>query len=189
MQVKDSVRNRRDLGILALVCLVLQVAIAPNIALGNGRANMGLVFAGIVSLLVGGRVGVFAGFLAGLVFDLSTTGPIGLMAFLLTGGSFVVGIEARNRMADDFSGSMRIFSAMTLVVSFLYHVTMLLVGQATSVIDVIALRTIPTVILTVVAFAPFAYFLSHATGTALTLGGKPSRSARSRGSHYDLDGV
>lgn len=189
MQVKDSARNRRDLGVLALICLVLQVAIAPNIALGNGRANIGLVFAGIVSLLIGGRVGVFAGFLAGLVFDLSTTGPIGLMAFLLTGGSFVVGIEARNRLADDFSGSMRLFALMALVVSLIYHVTMLLVGQASSIIDVVALRTIPTTILTLLAFAPFAYVISHATGMALTLGGKPSRSARSRGSHYDLDGV
>lgn len=189
MQVKDTNRNRRDLGTLALICLVLQIAIAPNIAIGNGRANFGLVFAGVVALLMGGRIGVFAGFLAGLFFDLSTTGPIGLMAFLLTGGSFVVGIEARNRLADDFNGSLRIFAVLALVVSLLYHVTMLLVGDATSLIDVLALRTIPTTILTILAFVPFGYVISHATGTALTLGGKPSRSARSRGSHYDLDGV
>lgn len=186
MQVKDSVRNRREFLALALVCLVLQVAVAPNIALGNGRANFGLVFAGVASLLVGGRIGVLCGFLAGLVFDLSTTGPIGLMAFLLTIGSYVAGIEARNRMADDFPGSMRLFGWMALAVTLLYHVAMFLVGEATSLMDVVFLRTVPTLVLTLVGFAPFAYVISHATGNALTLGGKPSKSARSHGSRYDL---
>ena len=186
MQIKDSNRDRRDFGILAIICLVLQVAVAPNIPLGNGRANMGLVFAGIVSLLVGGRLGVLCGFLAGFVFDLSTTGPIGLMSFLLTVASFVLGIEARNRMADDFVGSMRLFSWMTLAVSLMYHVAMLLVGDATSLIDVIFMRTIPTSILTIIAFAPFAYVISHETGNALSLGGKPSKSSRSHGSRYDI---
>ncbi len=187
MQVKDSNRNRRDFGSLAAICLVLQIAVAPNIALGNGRANMALVFAGITSLLVGGQLGVLCGFLAGLVFDLSTTGPIGLMAFLLTVASFVVGIEARNRLADDFRGSMSIFALMAVAVSLLYHLTMLLVGDATSFVDVVFLRTLPTSLLTIVAFAPFAYAISHATGSALTLGGKPSKSARSHGSRYDLN--
>lgn len=187
MQVKDTNRNRRDFGTLAAICLVLQVAVAPNIALGNGRANMALVFAGITSLLVGGRLGVLCGFLAGLVFDLSTTGPIGLMAFLLTIASFAVGIEARNRLADDFRGSMTVFSLMTAAVSLAYHLTMFLVGEATSFVDVVFLRTLPTCLLTIVAFAPFAYAISHATGNALTLGGKPSKSARSHGSRYDLN--
>ena len=76
MQVKDSVRSRRDFGLLAVICLVVQIALAPNIALGNGRANMALVFAGLASLMIGGRTGVVCGFVAGLIFDLSTTGPI-----------------------------------------------------------------------------------------------------------------
>ena len=186
MQVKDSNRNRRDFAMLGLFCLVLQVAVAPNIALGNGRANMALVFAGIISLLVGGRLGVLCGFLAGLVFDLSTTGPFGLMSLLLTIASFVAGIEARNRMADDFVGSMRLFAWMAAGVSLLYHLTMFLVGDATSLMDVILLRTLPTTVLTVMAFAPFAYVISHETGNALSLGGKPSKSSRSHGSKYDL---
>ena len=187
MQVKDNNRNRRDFALLAVLCLFLQVAIAPNIALGNGRANMALVFVGITSLLVGGQISVLCGFIAGLVFDLSTTGPIGLMAFLLTLGSFVVGIEARNRLADDFRGSLTIFAVFALTVSLAYHVSMFLVGEATSLIDVVFLRTIPTLALTILAFAPFAYVISHATGSALSLKGKPSKSARSHGSRYDLD--
>ncbi len=187
MQVKDSNKNRRDLAMLALICLLLQVAIAPNVALGNGRANMGLVFAGVVSLFVGGRVGVLSGFLGGLVFDLCTTGPIGLMSFLLTIASFAVGIEARNRFADDFKGAMRSFAIMASAVTLVYHLAMLVVGETTGFIDLVFLRTLPTMALTVAAFVPFAWFISHATGAALSLGGKPSKSVRSRGSRYDLD--
>lgn len=186
MQVKDSNKYRRDFGTLAAICLFLQIAVAPNIAFGNGRANAALVFAGIASMLVGGQLGVLCGFLAGLVFDLSTTGPIGLMAFLLTVASFVMGMEARNRMADDFLGSVTAFAQMAGVVTLLYHVAMLLVGDATSLVDIVFLRTVPTLVLTVLLFVPFAYIISHETGNALNLGGKPSKSARSHGSKYDL---
>ena len=189
MQIKDTNKNRRDFTGLALICLVLQVAVAPNIALGNGRANMALVFAGLMSLMVGGRMAVVSGFLAGFVFDLSTTGPIGLMSFLLTLGSYVLGIEARNRLADDFRGSMMTFGVFAAIVCLLYHVAMFLVGEASSVLDVIFLRTLPTLVLTLIAFAPFASIISHATGSALTLGGRPSKSARSHGSRYELNDV
>ena len=188
MQVKDSNRNRREFAVLAVVCLVLQVAMAPNIGIGNGRANMALVFSGITALMVGGQTGVLCGFLAGLVFDLSTTGPIGLMAFLLTIGSFVVGSEVRNRLADGFRSSMTTFAAFAGVVTLFYHVAMLLVGEASNVFDGLFLRTIPTLVLTMLAFAPFAWYLSNASGSPLTLGRK-KKAPRGRGSRYDLGNV
>ena len=98
-----------------------------------------------------------------------------------------MGIEARNRLADDFRGSMGRFAAFAAVVTLLYHVAMLLVGQADGIIDLVFFRTLPTLVLTTLAFAPFAHIISHATGNALTLGGKPSKSSRSHGSRYELD--
>ena len=80
MRVADKNRDRRDTLTLALVCMVCQLALAPNIGIGNGRANFALVFTACVAFNAGGRRGVLAGFFAGLVFDLSTTGPVGLMA-------------------------------------------------------------------------------------------------------------
>ena len=189
MQVKDSNRNRRDYGMLAAICLVVQVALAPNIGLGNGRANMGLVFCGIISLAIGGRTAVISSFFAGLLFDLSTTGPIGLMSGLLTLGSFFIGGEARNRFADDFSGSMQLFSGFAGIISLIYHVTMLLVGDATNFLDVVFLRALPTTILTVIVFAPFAYLISRSTGSSLSLGGKTPKSAHMRGSRYDIGDI
>lgn len=163
MQVTDVNRNRRSILVLGLVCFVLQLALAPHIALGNGRANFALIFSAVIALSIGGGTGVLAGFLAGFVFDLSTTGPVGLMALLCTIGAFSLGLEARNRLADDPSGSVVAFSGCALAVSFFYHLAMLLVGQADGLVDLLFLRTIPTTILTIIAFLPFVWFFSRDT--------------------------
>lgn len=189
MQVRDSVKNRRSYGLLALICLFVQLAIVPFIGIGNGRANMALVFAAIVALQTGGRTGIVCGFAAGLLFDLSTTGPIGLMAGLLTVFCYLVGVEERNLLGEGFATSMVAFSGAALAVTLAYHIAMLMVGDASSLIDVIVYRTIPTALLTIVAFAPFAWFFSHGSGRPLHLGKKGSKSGRSRGSRYDLGNI
>lgn len=185
MQVNDQSRNRRSMLWLGVLCLLLQLALAPNIGVGNGRINFALVYAATFALAVGGRDGVVCGFLAGLVFDLSTTGPIGLMTLLLTGMSYVLGLEERNRFADGFPATMATFGVASLAVVFLYHLSMLLAGQASDLIDVIVMRTLPTFALTFVAFVPFAYFLCRsAEGGA---GGVGRR--RRGGGHLELRGL
>ena len=154
---------------LAIICGVCQLALAPNIGLGNGRANFSLIFSACVALLVGGRRAVLAGFFAGLFFDLSTTGPVGLMAFCLTVSSFVLGLQERNRMSGDLMVTLALFAGATLGVSLVYHLAMLLVGKADSILDVLVFRTLPTTLLTIVFFVPFAYYFSrmHVSGTNL----------------------
>lgn len=161
MQVADRNRDARTTAVLAAICFVLQIALAPNFGLGNGRANFALVFAACIALAQGGKRAVIAGFAAGLVFDLSTTGPVGLMAFCLTGASYLMGLEGRDRMSGDLASSATTFAAAALGVSFAYHLAMLLVGQASSILDVLFFRTLPTALLTFVAFLPFAYYFSR----------------------------
>ncbi|MEE1044060.1 MAG: rod shape-determining protein MreD [Olegusella sp.] len=181
MQVRDTNKDRRSIGVLALVCAVVQLAIAPNIVLGAGRANIALVFAGIVALSIGGRTGVFAGFCAGLFYDMTTTGPVGLMALLLTVCSYVLGTEERNRLADDPTASLAVFAVGDLAVCLAYHVTLLLVGQTTSVVDALVARTLPSFVLTFVAFLIFTYFLTRGSG-----GSSGVPHGRRNGSHYTL---
>lgn len=171
MQVADRNRETRSTLVLAVICGVAQLALAPNIGLGNGRANFALIFSACVSLLVGGRRAVLAGFFAGLFFDLSTTGPVGLMAFCLSVSSFVLGLEERNRMSGDFMVTLALFCGASLGVSLVYHLAMLLVGQADSLLDVLVFRTLPTTLLTIVFFVPFAYYFSRMHVSGSNLGG------------------
>ncbi|MCI6273630.1 MAG: rod shape-determining protein MreD [Coriobacteriaceae bacterium] len=187
MQVADKNRNRRDILVLALVCGVCQLALAPNIGIGNGRANLALVFTACVAFNVGGRTGVLAGFLAGLFFDLSTTGPIGLMAGCCAAAAYAMGQEGRGRMAGELGASVVEFSVAALVVSLVYHAAMLMVGQSSSLLDAVALRALPTALLTIVSFLPFAWFYSRSTGggPSLSMGGR----RRGGGSHLSTRGL
>lgn len=182
MQVSDKNRNVRGAVVLAVLCLVLQLALAPNVGLGNGRANFALIFASCVALQVGGSSGVVAGFAAGLLFDLSSTGPIGLMAFCLSVSSYLLGMEQRNRMAGDLGATMALFCASALGVSVVYHLAMLLVGQTSSIVDALFLRALPTALLTAVFFVPFAYYFSRVRAASGGLGAGSIRAGRLGGS-------
>ena len=84
MRLTDRNRDVHNIVLLAIVCLVLQLALAPNIALLQGHANFACIFAMLIALSIGGRTGTICGFVAGILYDLSSTSPIGLMALLLT---------------------------------------------------------------------------------------------------------
>ena len=181
MIVADKNRDVRTIVVLAIICVVLQLALAPNLGLGNGRANFALVFSSLVALLMGGARGVLAGFVSGLFFDLSTTGPVGLMAFCLTVSSYLLGMEGRDRMAGDLAAPITLFAGVSVAVSLVYHFAMLLVGQADSLIDVIFLRTLPTALLSLVFFLPFAYYFARRRSSGPSLGGK--------GGHFSTRGL
>lgn len=187
MQVSNRNKDHRSILVLAVVCGTLQLALVPNIGLGNGRANLALVFSACIALTVGGRKSVLAGFFAGLFFDLSTTGPIGLMSFLLSVSAYLLGLQGRNRITGDLGLTMGTFTVHALAVSLAYHVTMLLVGEAGGFLDVVALRTLPTALLTVIAFIPFAIWLTRVQPSGPNLGGGRRRS--SRGSHFNMRGL
>lgn len=183
MQVSDRNREARTIVALAVICLVLQLALAPNLALGNGRANFALVFVGCVTLFPYARRPALSGFLAGLVFDLGSTGPLGLMAFCLTIAGFLLGVYGRGRASGDLTDSLARFAMVDAAVSLVYHLAMLLTGATSSPIDALFLRAVPTAAITFVAFLPFAFYLSRARSAASGLG------LSRRGSHLSGKGL
>lgn len=186
MQINDSTKNRREIVRLGLVSLVLQLALAPQLAIAQGHINFALVFAGIIALSYGGTIAVVCGFVAGLLFDLSATTPIGLMALLLTIMSFVMGIENRNRLSDDATGSLLVFLLSSFIVLLVYHFTMFLFGFASSFLDVLFMRTLPSFVLTGLAYLPFSYLMSRTHSLPFQFGGKTQRKARRSGGKYTL---
>ena len=186
MEVKNTNKSRRSTTALAILCLVLQVAIAPNIGLEHGRANLALVFSGVYALWKGGRRGVLAGFFAGVLYDLLTTGPFGLMAGLCTLVAYGLGIEARNRFVDGMVSSITSFGTASLLALLAYHLTMALLGESVSVVDMFVLRTLPSFAMTFLAFLPFAYWRVRQGAKGRGLGAGSKVSPAKRGSHYDV---
>lgn len=170
MQIADKHRDFKGTAVLAIVCLVLQLALAPNIGLGNGRANFALVFSACFAMTQGGPRSVVVGFFSGLLFDLSSTTPIGLMSFCLTISSYLLGAEARNRMSGDFGGSVLLAAFASLGTSLIYCLGMFFLGQTSSFVDAVVLRALPMALLTIVFFLPFAYYYSRIRTSGANLG-------------------
>ena len=68
------------------------------------------------------------------------------------------------------SASLVYVAVASLSVSVVYHVAMLLVGRTDSIIDALFLRALPTALLTLVAFLPFAYYFSRVRTHGSALG-------------------
>ena len=153
MQISDKNREARGIALTAIICAVLQLAIAPNVGLGNGRANLALVFAATV------------------FYDLSTTGPIGLMALLLSVCGFALGGEGRNRLSGEFASGILLFVVADLIVNVGYGLGLMLAGQGGGFVDAVFLRALPGALLSLVCFLPFAYFETRIRTSGPSLGG------------------
>lgn len=182
MQLNDGMQGRRTLAVVAGACCLAQLALVPHVGIANGRANLMLVLAAVAALRFGGRTGVVTGFLAGLLFDLTTTGPIGLMAFELTVCAFVLGRECRNRLAEEGVACVATFAAADGAVCLAYNLAMLLVGESRSLFGILFLRALPSFVLTLLCFLPFLYALAMRPGSGPSLSGRPGLGA-GRGRH------
>lgn len=161
MQLSNNSKNRKSGLILALVCVFLHIGIAPNISLGKGVANFALIYAFCTTTFMEGKKVFWACFLAGLFFDLTTTGPVGLMSFELVCLAFLATSEDRAHMGEDYATIIKAFCLDCVVVTFVYGIAMLIVGDAHSFIDTIFFKTLPSCILTIIFFLPFMYVLNH----------------------------
>lgn len=180
MQVKDSNQRRKRIVFLAVLCAVLQLALAPNVGILSGRINFALIFGACIALSQGGPAGVFAGFFSGLFFDMCATSPVGLMALLLTASCYLMGTGVRNRFAEDASESLRLFAIGNAAVQIGYGLAQLMVGEASSLVEVLAFRAIPSFVLNLIAFIPFMMLMSRRDGGSMFRGGSSFGGSHSK---------
>lgn len=95
------------------VAALLQVAVAPHLAIGGAVPNFMLLVVVTLALVEGPSAGAASGFAAGLVFDLLGTGPIGPFALVLT----VIGFLAGSLQANMFAEGWRLPLTVVLVAS------------------------------------------------------------------------
>ncbi|MDO8987462.1 MAG: rod shape-determining protein MreD [Coriobacteriia bacterium] len=108
---------------------LLQVAVAPNLAIGGAVPNFMLLVVVTLALTQGASAGAAAGFVAGLVFDLLGAGPIGPGALVFT----VVGHLAGSLSANMFAEGWRLPTTVVLIASLLtelsYGAVLAVLGQ------------------------------------------------------------
>ncbi len=78
--------------ITLVVCILLQLAIAPVVAIAGAQPNFLLICVLLIASRSGATAGSVAGFLLGLFYDFAGDGIIGAMALAFTLTALVVGL-------------------------------------------------------------------------------------------------
>lgn len=127
----------------AIIVVLLQVVLAPYITIGYAMPNLVLAFVLVVALLDPEHPGYAMPFVAGLLFDLFGGGPLGAMAFVCVGMTFVIS-KAFVLLAND-----TLFMPLALLVlgcflsEALYACLLVLCGMDVSFLDALLYRVLP----------------------------------------------
>ena len=132
--------------ILIASAVLLQLIVAPNIAIGGVAPNFLLIVVVLVAMIDGPQSGAIAGFALGLTSDLIGVGAVGPWAFVLTLVGFLTGSLQRNLFAE----SWRLPVTIVLIASFLaqvfYGIVLLLLGSDVGFWSSFLYRMIPATI-------------------------------------------
>ncbi|MCB6313492.1 MULTISPECIES: rod shape-determining protein MreD [Gordonibacter] len=127
----------------AVVAVLLQVVVAPNIALFGAMPNFVVAYALLVAIVRPMAAGPVMPFVLGLVFDLVSGGPVGAMAFLLVLMTFLAARAFAVLDNDTLFMPLVIFVAATVLVEALYAAFLLALGFDASALDVFLYRALP----------------------------------------------
>lgn len=169
LELQNNNRSNSALAAICIVAVLLQVALAPQLSLFGGRFNFALAL--VVSASIGSepRTMVYLGFAAGLVYDLTSAVPVGLMTLLLTLTAFMLSSMSRG-LAPGFSlDAIRLVCVGVLAVNVLYALALFAMGIETNLLTAVGVHGLACSLLTILASIPF-----------LLASGGPSSSSRSR---------
>ncbi|MDR3315367.1 MAG: rod shape-determining protein MreD [Coriobacteriales bacterium] len=99
----------------SLAAVLLQVIVAPNIAIRGVVPNCVLVFSVVIAIYNNRTLSCSLGFVLGIVFDLLSSGPIGVMPLVLC----VLAYSVSSLNKDMFSGGWVVEVLLLLVASLL----------------------------------------------------------------------
>lgn len=131
----------------ALVALLAQIIIAPNIVIFSAMPNFIVAYVLVAAMVWPKDSTVVLAFVLGLLFDLLGYGPVGSMALLLTVFAFVI---MRVFTVIDLSNLFMpivVFIVAALCVELFYSIILLILGLAPGFIDALIYRTLPSILL------------------------------------------
>lgn len=134
---------RVAVGVGALVVVLLQIVVAPNIALFAAVPNFILSYVLVVAVTSGASCGLVMPFVLGLLFDLVGGGPVGACAFLLVLATFLLSRAAALTDNGTLFMPLVLLLGSTLLVQVLYGVLLAMCGAVASPIEAFFYRSLP----------------------------------------------
>ena len=136
--------ERIVLVISAVVVVLLQVLLAPHLAIGYAFPCFVMAFCLATAIVRYEFSNPVMPFILGLVFDLASGGPVGAMALSLT-VTTVFAAWLNERMSNDtLFMSILVLAIGTLAANLLYGLVFLMLGYAASPVDAFVYRIAPS---------------------------------------------
>lgn len=122
---------KRFLPTLAVVigAAILQIALAPYLAIGHVVPNFMLLAVVTLALVEGPGAGAAVGFASGLMFDLLGAGPVGPMTLVLTVTGYLAGLMHENMFAEGWLLPLTVVAIASLASEVTYGLILDLLGQ------------------------------------------------------------
>lgn len=136
-------RNTVALVIGCFIALVLQISIAPAVALFSAQPNFLLAYAVVVAIASPGTAGPVLPFAMGLLYDLTGTGPVGGMALLLVVACFIASRVFLVMDNDTVFMPIAIFVVVALVVELSYGILLIACGLQANPVEALLTRALP----------------------------------------------
>ena len=127
----------------ALVALLLQLVVAPYIAVFSAVPNFLVAFAVLLAVVKPASFGSLLPFLLGLAFDLVGGGPVGAMAFSLTLFTYLLARYSVHVGNDSLFMTLAFIALGVLAVDLCYGIFLLLSGYNANLFEVLAYRIAP----------------------------------------------
>lgn len=136
--------NPRSLTIVgAVAAVLLQVLVAPHIAIGYGMPNVIAAYCLVVAVVQPGLFRHVLPFAMGLVYDLISGGPVGAMAFSLTAVCAFASWFFRRSGNDTVFMGLASLAVGALLAEFVYGVFFLMFGYSANLLDAFVFRILP----------------------------------------------
>lgn len=121
-------RKALPVGAAILVAAVLQVALAPHIAIGGVVPSLLLLVVITLAFAEGSQAGAVAGFAAGLLFDLLGAGPVGAWALVFTLTGYAAGALQTNMFAEGWLLPLTVVFLASALAESSYAIFLTVVG-------------------------------------------------------------
>lgn len=123
--------SRRRTLVLCVVFVLAHLVFAPHVRIAGATPGFLLVLTACLAFLDGARAGTLAGFVLGLVFDLTGSGPVGLSALLGAVAGFALGsARPSGLLAEGWRTPAGLFALCALAYNALYLVFLLVFGTS-----------------------------------------------------------
>jgi len=147
------------------VATLLQAGLAPYMSIGGVTPNFLLLVVVTLALTTGPTEGAVAGFVAGLLFDMLGTGPLGPMALVLSATGYFAGLLHEQMFAEGWLLPITVLAIAALSAEVAYGLLLGLLGEGAPFWQSFFTKMLPAAVyntaLALLVYPWLARFLRH----------------------------